>query len=111
MSVSLTPELERCINEKVECGSYRSAREVVRESVRLMQRVEEDRAARPAAPRRDINEAVEPMERGEWVDGEEAFAEVLESIRRSSRPRDATASPTTRAVTSAKPRSTTWERG
>lgn len=85
MNVSLTPELERYINEKVEGGSYRSASEVVRESVRLMQRVEEERAAKLAALRRDIDEAVEQMERGESVDGEEAFAEVLEYIRRGRR--------------------------
>jgi antitoxin ParD1/3/4 len=86
MNVSLTPELERYINEKVEEGSYRSASEVVRESVRLMQRVEEDRAARLAALRRDINEGIAQLDRGEWVDGEEAFAEVLESLRRDRRP-------------------------
>lgn len=86
MNVSLTPELERYINEKVEAGSYRSASEVVRESVRLMQRVEEDRAARLAALRRDIDEAVAQMDRGEWVDGEEAFAEVFESLRRDRGP-------------------------
>jgi antitoxin ParD1/3/4 len=86
MNVSLTPELERYINEKVEGGSYRSASEVVRESVRLMQRVEEDRAARLAALRRDIDEAVAQMDRGEWVDGEEAFAEVFESLRRDRGP-------------------------
>lgn len=86
MNVSLTPELERYINEKVEAGSYRSASEVVRESVRLMQRVEEDRAARLAALRRDIDEAVAQMDRGEWVDGEEAFAEVFESLRRGRGP-------------------------
>jgi len=85
MNVSLTPELERYITEKVESGSYRSASEVVRESVRLMQRVEEDRAAKLAVLRRDIDEAVEQMERGEWIDGEEAFAEVLEYIRRGGR--------------------------
>jgi antitoxin ParD1/3/4 len=82
MNVSLTPELERYINEKVECGSYRSASEVVRESVRLMQRVEEDRAARLAALRRDIDEAVAQMDRGEGIDGEEAFAEILRSLER-----------------------------
>lgn len=86
MNVSLTPELERYINEKVEGGSYRSASEVVRESVRLMQRVEEDRAARLAALRRDIDEGIAQLDRGEWVDGEEVFAEVLESLQRNRRP-------------------------
>lgn len=82
MNVSLTPELERYINEKVEGGSYRSASEVVRESVRLMQRVEEDRAARLAALRRDINEGIAQLDRGEGIDGEEVFAEILGSLER-----------------------------
>jgi antitoxin ParD1/3/4 len=82
MNVSLTPELERYINEKVEGGSYRSASEVVRESVRLMQRVEEDRAARLAALRHDINEGIAQLDRGEGIDGEQVFAEILRSLER-----------------------------
>jgi len=82
MNVSLTPELERYINEKVEAGSYRSASEVVRESVRLMQRVEEDRAARLAALRRDINEGIAQLDRGEGIDGEQVFSEILRSLER-----------------------------
>jgi antitoxin ParD1/3/4 len=82
MNVSLTPELERYINEKVETGSYRSASEVVRESVRLLQRVEEDRAARLAALRRDIHEAIAELDRGEGIDGEEVFAEILGALER-----------------------------
>lgn len=82
MNVSLTPELERYINEKVEAGSYRSASEVVRESVRLMQRVEEDRAARLVALQREVGLGLDQIDRGETVDGREAFAEVLESLKR-----------------------------
>lgn len=36
MNVSLTPELERLINEKVESGLYQTASEVVREALRLL---------------------------------------------------------------------------
>ena len=36
MNISLTPELEKYINEKVDSGLYTSASEVVRESLRLM---------------------------------------------------------------------------
>ncbi len=84
MNVSLTPELERYINEKVEAGSYRSASEVVRESVRLMQRVEEDRAARLVALQREVGLGLDQIDRGETVDGREAFAEVLESLKRGT---------------------------
>lgn len=82
MNVSLTPELERYINQKVESGSYRSASEVVRESVRLLQRVEEERAARLEALRRGIDEGIAELDRGEGIDGEEAFASILRALER-----------------------------
>ena len=37
MNVSLTPELEKLVNAKVESGRYNSASEVVREALRLHQ--------------------------------------------------------------------------
>ncbi len=36
MNVSLTPELERLVNEKVGSGLYQTASEVVREALRLI---------------------------------------------------------------------------
>jgi antitoxin ParD1/3/4 len=36
MNVSLTPEFERLVNEKVESGLYQTASEVVREALRLL---------------------------------------------------------------------------
>ena len=36
MNVSLTPELERLVNEKVKTGLYQTASEVVREALRLL---------------------------------------------------------------------------
>jgi antitoxin ParD1/3/4 len=36
MNVSLTPELERLVNDKVESGLYQTASEVVREALRLL---------------------------------------------------------------------------
>ena len=45
MNVSLTPELEDLVNQKVRSGRYRSASEVVREALRLFE--ERDLAARP----------------------------------------------------------------
>jgi len=37
MHVSLTPELDRYVEEKVKTGRYRSASEVIREALRLFQ--------------------------------------------------------------------------
>jgi antitoxin ParD1/3/4 len=37
MNISLTPELEKFITERVQSGMYNSASEVVREALRLLQ--------------------------------------------------------------------------
>ena len=41
MNVSLTPELETLVNEKVKSGDYNSASEVVREALRLLKEQDE----------------------------------------------------------------------
>lgn len=40
MNISLTPELERAVKEKVASGLYNNASEVIRESLRLSLRTE-----------------------------------------------------------------------
>jgi len=80
MNVSLTPELDRYVEEKVKSGRYRSASEVLRESLRIMQQVEEERQARLMALRGEIDRGLEELDRGMGVDGEEAFDRVLTEI-------------------------------
>jgi antitoxin ParD1/3/4 len=46
MNVSLGPELERLIQEKIDSGLYQSASEVVREALRLLRERDELRRAR-----------------------------------------------------------------
>lgn len=43
MNVSLTPELEQLVNEKVDSGLYQTASEVVREALRLLKERDEER--------------------------------------------------------------------
>lgn len=83
MNVSLTPELDRYIEEKVKSGRYRSASEVVRESLRVMQQAEEERQARLAALRGEISRGLSELDRGLGVDGEQVFAELLDQIERA----------------------------
>lgn len=83
MNVSLTPELERFISELVEDGRYRSASEVVRAAVRLLQEREEERTAKLEALRQAVSVGVEELERGEGVPADEVFEEILEALRRS----------------------------
>ena len=58
MNVSLTPELERLIDEKVASGLYDSASEVVRDALRLMRERDEVRVLAIEELRRDIRAGV-----------------------------------------------------
>ena len=72
MNVSLTPELEKLVQRKVQTGRYNSASEVVREALRLM----EERDQVKAEVRRKIAAGVESARAGRLSDGEEFFAQV-----------------------------------
>lgn len=72
MNVSLTPELERLVQDKVQTGRYNSASEVVREALRLM----EERDQVKAEIRKKIADGVESIKAGRVIDGEAYFAQV-----------------------------------
>jgi antitoxin ParD1/3/4 len=65
MNVTLTPELEQLVTEKVESGMYNSASEVVREALRLLKERDEIRQARLEELRREIAVGLEQADRGE----------------------------------------------
>ncbi len=75
MNVSLTPELERRISEKVGSGLYTTASEVVREGLRLLFREEEIREDRLAKLRAEIAVGIEQADRGELIPGEQSRRE------------------------------------
>lgn len=68
MNISLPPELENLINEKVKSGLYDSAGEVIRESLRLLQEQDELRRIRKDELRREIMLGVEQIRRGEYTE-------------------------------------------
>jgi antitoxin ParD1/3/4 len=65
MNVSLTPELEKLVNKKVESGRYTSASEVIREGLRLLEEHDELRRIKRDTLKREIARGVESLERGE----------------------------------------------
>jgi len=85
MNVSLTPELERLVNEKVESGLYRTASEVVREALRLLK--ERDYAREQL--RGDVQAGVDALARGEGRIYDKAsgrqLAEQIKSRGRAAR--------------------------
>jgi antitoxin ParD1/3/4 len=75
MNVSLTPELERFVQEKVHSGRYTSASEVVREALRLLEEHERVRTAQLLEFREEIDRRLAILDRGEGVDGTMALAQ------------------------------------
>ncbi|HEX5083605.1 MAG TPA: type II toxin-antitoxin system ParD family antitoxin [Blastocatellia bacterium] len=68
MNVSLTPELENLVNEKVASGLYNSASEVVREALRLLFEQEEVRRLRIEELRREIKIGAGQIKQGKYKD-------------------------------------------
>jgi antitoxin ParD1/3/4 len=83
MNVSLTPELEALVHEKVKSGRYLSASEVVREGLRLLEERDRLYQSRLAELQREITIGVEEAERGELVDGEVVMTEIYEELRQA----------------------------
>lgn len=64
MNVSLTPELEKFINQKVATGMYHSASEVIREALRLLTEQDALRKIRHEELRRDIAIGMDQIKKG-----------------------------------------------
>lgn len=90
MNVSLTPELERQIEQRVASGQYTSASEVMREALRLFFRYDESRNQEIERLNRRIAEGLGQLDRGEGIPAAEARRQTKERIaaRRKSRQAD-----------------------
>jgi antitoxin ParD1/3/4 len=73
LNVSLTPELEKFVRDRVSIGRYISASEVVREGLRLLEEQEKERDAALIALKIKLKRAAAEADRGELHDGEEVF--------------------------------------
>jgi len=65
MNISLTPELEKFVNKKVESGLFQTASEVVRAALRLLCEQDEVRQKKLEELRREIAIGIEQLDRGE----------------------------------------------
>lgn len=81
MNVSLTPELEKFVQAKVESGRYTSASEVVREALRLMEKRDQrlvEREQALLAFQAELDRRMQEVREGKVVDAEHVFAELRE---------------------------------
>ena len=83
MNVSLTPELERFVQGKVESGLYNNASEVVREGLRLLKEHDEIRARWRGQVERGWIQA----QAGQVVDGPRAMAEIKSRLKARAKKR------------------------
>jgi antitoxin ParD1/3/4 len=81
MNVSLTPELERFVDAKVESGLYNNASEVVREGLRLLKEQDEVRLRW----REQIERGWLDVQASRVVEGPAAMARVKQRLTDRSR--------------------------
>jgi len=73
MKVSLRPDMERLVNDKVKAGLYPTPNEVLREGLRLLQQRDESLASL----RSEIQAGFEAIQRGEYEDYDEQSTKTL----------------------------------
>lgn len=89
MNVNLGTVFDQFVSDLLKTGHYQSQSEILREGLRLLQEREELKRLRIAELRREIAIGGAEADRGEFVDGAEAFAEIRK--KRSARQKRAKA--------------------
>ena len=84
LNVSLTPDLDRFVHERVATGRYQTASEVIREGLRLLEQQERDREAAFGALKIKLERAAAQADRGEFVDPDDLLKEI-EALKRRRR--------------------------
>lgn len=82
MNISLTPELEKWVQSKVESGLYGSSSEVVREALRLFYHYDEEKALKLSQLREDIQTGLEQLKAGK---SKIMSPSLLENIKKRGR--------------------------
>ena len=88
MNVTLTPELEQIVAERLRSGLYQSVNEVIRDGLLLLG-AEDERARKHEELKREIQKGIDSLDRGE---GKPLNEEEIERIcaegqaRRATRP-------------------------
>jgi len=90
MNISITPELEKFVQQEVKTGLYQSASEVIRAALR---RLKEDKERKPqfmVSSKAELEDkllaGIDELDRGEGLPGEQVFAALkAHSVKRRRR--------------------------
>ncbi len=85
VNISITPELDRFLQSRVESGRYQTTSEVVREALRLLERREQERDEALSQLKEKLERGAGQADRGELIDGDEVFDELREMIEEHRR--------------------------
>lgn len=77
MNVSLTPALEKFVQDKVASGLYNSVSEVIREAIRLLISKEAIFQERLDMLNRDIEIGLTDMKNGDYRNGHEVMRDLI----------------------------------
>ena len=84
MNVSLTPNLEKWVQEKVSTGMYSSSSEVVREALRMLAQYEKSKQEKLDSLRTDVLLGVSQVDMGNVVVFDETELSTIKHEARAS---------------------------
>ena len=79
LNISLPKTLKAHVQKRVAEGAFSNASDFVRALIRL----DKEQQEKLAALRRDVAAGIDQLDRGEGLDGERVFAELLDERRQS----------------------------
>lgn len=82
MNISLTPELEKYIQDKINSGLYTSVSEVIRESLRLMHTYDDLQRHRVEQLTQSIELGLSQLRVGKKVAAKEAYQKLKRKINK-----------------------------
>lgn len=84
MNVSLTPELEKWVQNKVQSGLYGSSSEVVRDALRILHQFEEERVRKLSSLKSEIQIGLEQLRAGRSKKMDDSLVESIKKRGRES---------------------------
>lgn len=81
MTITLPPDLEKLVADKVRAGNYDSAEEVVSEALHLLQHLDQKQPGRREELRWLVAQGLQDIDQGRVQPGEQVFAEIKELSR------------------------------
>lgn len=81
MNISLTPEQEQFIQEKLNSGKYETADELISEAFRLLEERDKHYEKWVEETRKKVAIGIEQADRGQVTDGRVVIARLREKIR------------------------------